>query len=111
MFIPQVHAFKSINIKKAKACYEEGQELLSKGMREQALLKFYESVKYANKSGFTEGLVYNYNEMAIIYTSIGNHEKARALLKEAIELGKKNKMQTAVSKALKLGTLPIPGII
>ncbi len=87
-------------VRRSEILYKRGCILHSEGKLDDAMSKLAESLSLAKKAGFRPGVVYNLNEMATIYFSLGNHVKAREMLDEALEISKELHMQVEVSKAL-----------
>jgi tetratricopeptide (TPR) repeat protein len=100
VFVLPACSIQSFQIKRAEALYKRGQVLEAGGRLEEALSKFNDSMALAEKAGFRPGVANNLNEIAIIYTSGGEYEKARALLVKALHIYREMKWNTEVSKTL-----------
>jgi tetratricopeptide (TPR) repeat protein len=100
VFVLPSCSLQSFQIKRAEALYERGQVLEAGGRPEEALSKFNDSMVLAEKAGFRPGVANNLNEIAIIYTSRGEYEKARELLVKALHIYREMNWKTEVSKTL-----------
>jgi len=91
---------RSVQIKRAEQHYQKGQYLASKGDADRAIMNFNKSISMARGAGYMAGVANNLNELAIIYTTRGEYEKARALLDEMIAIYKDLNMEPEVSKTM-----------
>ncbi len=91
---------RSYQLRRAETLYKRGQAMQAEGRSDEALSKFNDSMALSERAGFRPGVANNLNEIAIIYTSRGEYEKARELLVKAFHIYREMYWKTEVSKSL-----------